>query len=833
VWSADSSWVTLRAFRQASRIVVRLQRTPTAARIPRMSSLLTDLRWAWRGVRARRLKSLAHVLLVALAVGASAVVFSAADAFVFNRAPYPHAARLVVFERSSPVGIVDGLSYEEEQTLSRRTDLFAGLYGHFMGPPVTVTVEGAARLIRTQDVDRELFDALGVRPRWGRGFQPGDERASAEPLAAIGEELARELFGDPATALGRTLESRTGPLRVIGIMPADFRFPTALERIWRVTDAVGPQPSRSRQVVAVLAPGATPAAVERAMTDAVGSQVRGPVTVVPLARAQKDPRAYTNYGAYSGVDAPRLFMTLLAASLCLALIVAVNVAGLELATRIDRSRVHGILTALGATRATLVRTTLLESAILTGAGAAVGVAIAASGTTALAAALPQALGAMLANPIDLDLRAGVFTGGVALAASLLTTLPAIWQLSRRNPADGLRPRGASFSGSQALRHLLLTAQVALCAVLAAGAVLFVRTYAARLNEDKGFDSANLATVEISASRTSNPPAAIVERGVLDALRRHPAVRAVSRSQGLPPHQRGGTSSHVWIAGQSAPAGQAAFRTFGVDPDTFGTMGMSVLRGRGIQASDPPTLAVVDEAFARHFWPDGAAVGARFSLGREQMPGSTTYEIVGVASRLRLDAAEAPEGGRWHVMHRAIPAGTTPLTFVARLASRAALGDVTAAVRGASGDAMVRTGWMDDRYAEVDAGARIAAGLTGGFGIIALCVAMAGVYAVTAFLVARRTREIGIRIALGAERRHIRRLVVMPAVRSVLIGTIAGTAVALAAARLVESQLFGVTAADPSTYVGVVAVVVLTSLVATWRPARRAAALDPTSALRAE
>jgi len=364
-------------------------------------------------------------------------------------------------------------------------------------------------------------------------------------------------------------------------------------------------------------------------------------------------------------------------------------------------------------------------------------------------------------------------------------------------------------------------------------VLFVRTYAARVGEDKGFDSANLATVEISRRRDAAGSAQDLDLDVLARLRAHPAVRVAARSEGLPPYQRGGSASYLWIAGQSSPAGQVAFRTFGVDPDTFDAMGVDLRSGRGIRAGDTGDQVVVDEAFARRFWPAGDAVGGRFSLGREREPGRTVYEIVGVASRVRLDAADAPMGGAFHVMHRAIASDAAPLTFVARLASPQALGEVTAALRDVAGDAVVRLGWMDDRYAETYGGARIAAGLTGGFGLIAVSVAMVGLYGVTAFLVAGRTREIGIRLALGADRRHVRRLVTGPAMRSVAIGAGTGTVAAFFAARLIEGQLVGVTSADPWTYLGIIAVIAVTALVATWRPAHRAARIDPAIALRGE
>jgi predicted permease len=806
-----------------------------------MTRLRSDLRWAWRGIRRRKLAGVAQVLLVALAVGASAVVFSATDAFLFNRAPYPNADRLVVFERSTPVGITNYLSFDEYDALRQRTDLFAAMVGHGMGAIAYVTMDGAVRGLRVEDVQVGVFEALGVRPAWGRTFTPGDERAAGEAIVIVGEELAREGFGDPGAAPGQTLDGPSGRLRIVGVMSAAFRFPTSLPRVWRASTEVQPGPGRAVPILAVLAPGTPLAIAQRQVTEHVRATMApdalpGAFAAVPLAQAQRDPRAYTNFGAYTGVDAPYLFATMLVASLGLALIVCINVAGLELAAAAGRAQMLGTLTALGATRAALVRTVFLESALITTAGTVAGVALAAWGTAALAATLPQALGSMLANPVDLDVRAAVFLAAVALAASVVTALPVAWFVSRPELANVLQrgPGRVSLSRSQtSMRGVLIATQVALGVCLVAGGVLFARTYAARAGEDKGFDSRQLATIELTRPRGSTMPAGDLDRTVLERLRAHPAVAAVSRAGGLPPYQRGGAASDVWIEGRTAPSGQAAMRTFTVDPDTLATMGVMLRRGRGPDTSDQPGQVVVDEDFARRFWPAGDAIGARFSFGTDRGPGRTTYTVIGVASRVRLDASEAPMGGTYYVMHQRMEPTAAPLTFVARLRSAGALADVTAAVRAVAATATVRTGWMDDRYAQTYGGARIAAGLTTAFALVAVAVVMTGLYGVTAFLVAGRRRELGIRVALGAERRHLRRVVLGPAVRSVCFGAVAGIAGAVVAARVVDSQLAGVTAADASTYVVALAIVAATTLVATWVPMRRASRIDPAAALRAD
>jgi predicted lysophospholipase L1 biosynthesis ABC-type transport system permease subunit len=278
---------------------------------------------------------------------------------------------------------------------------------------------------------------------------------------------------------------------------------------------------------------------------------------------------------------------------------------------------------------------------------------------------------------------------------------------------------------------------------------------------------------------------------------------------------------------------AAAADFDVDPDYFKTIGLRMVSGRLWLAGDSADLVVVDQAFAERFWPNGDAVGAKFSLGGERSPGKTVSEVIGVASHVQLEAAGVPLGGDLFAIYRRIASDAAPLNFVTRLTSSEALRDVAATVRSMTSGVTVRAGLMDDRYAEVFGDTRIAAGVTGGFAVIALLIATLGLSGVVASLVAGRTREIGIRLALGAARRDVYRMVLGSTLRSVIAGTVAGIVAAFASSRWIEHQLHGVATADPTTYAVVGAAISVSALAATWRPARRAAAVDPAVTLRAE
>jgi predicted permease len=442
----------------------------------------------------------------------------------------------------------------------------------------------------------------------------------------------------------------------------------------------------------------------------------------------------------------------------------------------------------------------------------------------------------LTNPLDLDTRAMAMVLGIAAATWFLTSLPGIWRVSRASVVDGLRddPRVMPVTrGAARLRQVLMTAQVALTVLLLVGGLLYIQTYAALVGRDKGFDASRLATIQILQTPDADRPAADVEHDVLDRLRSLPGVQSASRTGSLLPSTQSGAIAPLTINGGTPTSEWVMIHFIDADPDYFSTMGIQVVQGRLYGPGSPRDEVIIDERFAQTHWPGRSAVGTRFKLGDTGHGGIWEYRIVGVSRQLRTDRLVRDTGESVFVAYIAFSPTYHPLTFVARLDDERRLSGIGSAIQTAAGRAVVRVDTVEARYARLNADSRLAAVITSGFSAVAFLVAVTGVYAVMAYLVSGRRREIGIRMALGADRGSILRLVLSSALGSVAIGIGVGLAAAVLAAQTIASQLFGVTAADPRTYTTVAGAVALAAAAATWWPARRAARIDPALTLRSE
>jgi predicted permease len=826
----------------------RLARSATppdvaSARRSRVAGLAGELKWAWRGVRRRGWTAAFQIGLLALALAANAVVFSATDAFVFRRVPYPNADRLVVLQNppsdpGQPSGPPASILTQEIHEWRHETDVLAAVHAYEQYGTAYVTIGDVTDSVPAEIDTPGLFAALGVRPQWGRPFTNADVGPGAPPAAIISQTLAREVYGDPAAAIGRTLPVDRTPPVIVGVMPAGFFFPSAAVGVWRPLDLDAPLPpgasSRAYTNIALAAPGlSAQAVVDRvaARAPSVASRIAGvssrALLAAPIFDEMRDPHA-------------SLFALLFGAAAALLLIACLNVASLELAGAMTRLRVFAIQSTLGASRGALARTALLEGALLTAGAVTVAFGLSLGGTAALRALLPPSVKDGLMTPITVDDRALAFMAIAGAGAWLVTSAPVVWRASRSNLNAALRidAHGTSISRRGAIgRQLLTAAQVALTVLLLVGALLYVRTYVAHATEPKGFDSRRLASIEILRSAAA-PPAADIAEQVLARLDGMSFVRASAQTGTMLPRAHAGIGGPLSIDGRP-PLSFVILRTVEVDSRYASAMGLTIQQGRWFRPGDGLGSLVVDESFARRFWPDGKAVGSQFYLGAGKPSAGinrvNVFNIVGVAAHMRT----SPVNDDWSagidsfVVYNQISPKYIPLDFVVRLDDTQHLGAVVSAVRAIAGPSVVRAELVDDRYAALYGDTRVAAQITTGFGILALLVALAGIYGVVTFIVAGRTREIGIRMALGAEPSAIQRLVVGSSAVFIAGGALAGLTAALGASRWMASQLFGVTATDPLTYVGVAALIVATSAVALWRPARRAAHVDPALTLRAE
>ena len=789
------------------------------------------MNWAWRGVRRRGWRAVFAVLLLGTALAANTVVFSAADAFLFRAVPYHEPDRLAVIERTDR-GTSDYIWPQALAAWRDHTDIFTGVEGHDRGPSAYVTQGGITETVRAALVTPGLFELLGALPRWGRPLVRSDAVEGAPPVAIIGEALARRLFGHAEGVIGLTFSTGSETLTIVGVMPASFRFPSATEEIWRPLNLDNWPSNRGLRNVARLAAGQTMEDAIRAVqlrTDSVAEVVDGPagndrMRLRSLAEARRNTAATT------------VFALLLGAAACLLMIACANVASLETAAAVQRVRAYAIQAALGATRASLVRVSLLEGVILLGAGALVAGAFAAWGGAVLERQLTVAMRDALTNPLDLDSRSIGFMLVLGTVTWLLTSLPAVWQVTRISVADGLRDDSrvmpVTLAASRS-RQVLMTAQIALTVLLLVGALLYVESFVAHVGVDKGFDAARIATIQVVPAPDAGRRGAELESAVLERLRALPGIRSVSRTGSLPPSTQSGIGARLTVDERDPTDEMLMIHFASVDPEYFSTMGIAIVEGAKLDANTPPEAVVIDERFARAHWPASSPVGSRFTMGNAGVSGIREFRVFGVSRELRTDRQMNERDQQVFVAYIRIAPTYNPLTFVARLNDDATLGTLGPIVRSVAERSVVRIDTIEGRYARLHADTRLAAAVTAGFGLVAIIVATGGVYAVMAFLVSGRRREIGIRLALGAGPANVQKLVFASSLRFVVIGVGFGLTAAAIASRWIAAQLFGVTPIDPATYFGVTVLVVFTAVAATWWPARRASRIDPAITLRTE
>jgi putative ABC transport system permease protein len=546
----------------------------------------------------------------------------------------------------------------------------------------------------------------------------------------------------------------------------------------------------------------------------------------------------------------RLLFVLLGAAVSLLLTACANAASLELAGALARARTYAIQLAVGASRTELVRTGLLEGMCLVGTAALAAAVLAYLGTDALVRYLPPSLTASV-NPIDIDYRALLVTTGFAGLAWILSSLPPVIFAWRGKLLELLKIEGASISSSRAgalWRRSLTVAQVALAVMLLVGSVLYVRSYLGLVRLDKGFDSSGVVAISLTIPPQlfgSAAERAAMAQTILERLRARPGV--LGAFEGSPPPSTGDSptsNDHIEVDGKPPMETNILVPRLWVNPDYFRVLGIPLIVGRMFERGDPPTNVIITEALARRLWPDGDAVGHRF---REDPRFEWSY-VIGVVKHVRTiyDGTSGP--GRYFQKYSLrqppppVTASTasTPrssgaaygfLTVTARVDSRLRASDLYQTVRSIDMRNILKVEFVDDQYARQFADRLLATRIMTGFGMLAFVVAAAGIYGVMAFLVANRAREIGIRMALGADSRRIRRLVLASSMWLVLLGAAIGIGGAFVASRWAQSQLFGVKTTDPITIVLVTVAVVVTALLATWQPARQATRVDPKVLLR--
>lgn len=809
-------------------------------------SLLDDLRAAVRTTRRRPRFAAAVILTLALALAANTAIFTLVHAILLRQLPFADAERLVAIHSVEPDSDRQPISLPDYLDLRASSRGLQGLAGWGSGSANLTATEAPIRL-QAQWTTPGFFEVVGARAVLGRLPLAEEENGQAPRVALLGDGLWRSRFGGDRSVIGRVLTLNGEPFTVIGVLPPEFVFFTRGAELVAPLDLENDRRRNARgsaflRLVGKLAPG-TSAAAATAELDAEVARLRAayPDTNANKLGVRLTPLADLVVGGH------RHMLLLLQAAVALVLAIAcANLASFLYSRMNGRQHELAVRATLGASRRDLLRQLLVENLLLALAGGVVGLLLAAGGVLLLLAAGPPDL--PRAAEVGLDLQVVAFNFGLALAAGLLFgLLPA---LQGSGPAQGLRSRGRGATTGRRRRRLgtaLVAVEVGLSLALLVGTGLLVRSFARLQQTDPGFRADHLLMIQLSLPPSRyDTPVAIARYA--DALRDRLAALPGATDAGvasLTPLTNWRASVDFTIEGRADPTREQAplanYRA--VSPGYFRAMGIPLRAGRDLRAADGAdsvAVAVVSETLARRFFSDGGgALGQRLVIDDDAE--LRAVEIVGVVGDLKHTGLDAEGSADLYLHYAQTPARVSMWLANILCAAVRTQGDPQAlapAVRRELQEldrdvavASMRT--MEEAYAASLASRRFNTRLVELFGAAALVLAIAGVYTLTAFAVAERHREIGVRMAMGADRPQILRLMVGGAMAPVVAGILIGGGAALAGARLLSGLLFGVGAADPLSFAAAAATLALASLLASAIPARRALRVEPVRALRAE
>jgi len=816
-------------------------------------SWLQDLRYAVRLLRRNPLFALTAVLSLAIGIGANTTIFTIANALLFKPPlGVADASRLVDVGRSQDGQGFDNGSYSNYLDIRARNTVFSGIYAYRLGPePMSLRGKDGAERIYGEMVSTNYFNVLGTPPHIGRLFTSDDsEQPAATPLAVLSHRFwMRRFNGDPAI-VGQTLVLNGRPFMVIGVTPEGFHGTTVLTSdLWVPVNMVGELASRLPPAILTSRESAWLVMGARLKPGVTVGQAQAELANIGRALEQEFPDANRGKGLRVVASSPvpgdgapvAAFMAVLMAIVMLVLAIAcANVAGVLLARATTRRREIAVRLAIGAGRGRLIRQMLVESTLLFLIGGSGGLVLARLMTGALLSLLPA-----VPLPIDvtlaLDGRAVVFTLTLSLVAAILSGLAPAFHASRAEVVGALKSDTQGGPERIWLRHAFVVSQVALSIVLVVGAGLFARALQRASEIDPGFDphGVELATLDLSLGGYTADTGRVFARELIRRVRETPGVQAAALSAVMPLGDRGIGLGGLAVPGVELRNGR---RFFDVDwnvitPGYFATMKMALLTGRDFSDADregTPSVVIVNETAARQWWPRQDALGKTLlqETGRPDAPDAVrTLTVVGVArdSKYR-NLGEDPRPFVYVPIQQQYMSRTV---IAARSAHGQRLaGELRALLASMNPNLPIVQALTFDAYSQLGLlPQRIAASVAGSLGLVGVLLAAIGIYGVTAYMVSSRTREIGIRMALGAERASVVRMVLRQGLTLTMIGAAIGLAVAAAASRLLGSLLFGVGATDPLTFIGSTLLFFVVGAAACYVPARRATAIGAMDALR--
>ncbi|HJU74533.1 MAG TPA: ABC transporter permease [Gemmatimonadaceae bacterium] len=806
-----------------------------------MNRIAQDIRFAWRSVIKNPAFSLIVAACVAIGIAVNTTIFSVTDAIVLRPFDFQDPEQIVlVSSRDEKSGDDEGVSYLNFKDWKRESPSFSAMaaYGY---RSLAITDGEEPERLEGNVISWDLFHLLGNKPQLGRLFLPEEDRPGAPGVVLLSDEVWQRRYHGDSAIVGQTIQVNALPHTVVGVMPPKFKFPQEAQ-LWIPIAGLAEQDKRdwrNFQVIARLKPNVTSdqasrdlATVSRRVNEQTGMGPNAWIGTTNPIRKELIPD-----------DVKLVVLAMMGAVTLVLLVACANVANLMLARASARQREIAIRAAIGAGRAAIVRQLLVESLLLAVIGAAIAIPLAYLGLNLLDAAMPAE------DPIPyyidwrIDARTLVYTLGIALVTGVIFGLtPALQATSGK--LYGVLKEGGRGSGSgvkkNRMRASLVVAEVALSVILLVGASLFVRSFLGMRQANVGFATDPLMTMRFYLPGTQYDSTSAKVQRVEDVLRRIEAIPGVQAAavSNLIPLDGGGSYSPVEIEGQRYDTeNRPSIFWSGVTAHWLQTLGIQLLAGRNMteaEAMDSAEVAVVTQAFARRFWKDGDALGHRFRIVGDSA--ARYFTIIGVMAEFRwadLDDTDEPDGAAFvpypYMFARnnglIVRAAGSPvnLTNAIREQIRASDAKVPVFSTMTMNDVRRLSYWQYGLFGW----------MFGIFGVIALILAAIGVYGVISFGVSQRTQEIGVRVALGASRRDVLRMVVMHGMVLAAAGILIGAVGAFGVTRVVRSLLINVSPTDPLSFGWVAVFLAVIVAVASYFPARRATAVDPIVALRSE